>query len=73
MASNSFTELVAQAIFDKRKRVEPKKRMVGGRYGYAFHRFPIKGGISPQDVMLENIKANNPLLDRLKKRQVQNG
>lgn len=24
--------------------VEPKKRMVGGRYGWAVHRFPIKGG-----------------------------
>lgn len=24
--------------------VEPAKRMVNGRYGWAIHRFPIKGG-----------------------------
>ncbi len=29
------------------KRVEPKRRMVGGKFGWAFHRFPIKGGITP--------------------------
>lgn len=28
------------------KCVEPKKRMVGGRFGWAVHRFPIKGGVT---------------------------
>ena len=26
--------------------VEPVKRMVGGRFGWAVHRFPIKGGVT---------------------------
>lgn len=26
--------------------IEPKKRLVGGRYGWAVHRFPIKGGVT---------------------------
>lgn len=26
--------------------VEPEQRMVGGKFGWADHRFPIKGGIS---------------------------
>lgn len=32
-------------------RVEPVKRWVGGRFGWAYHRFPIKGGISPAEVI----------------------
>ena len=28
--------------------VEPVRRMVGGRFGWAYHRFPIKGGITPR-------------------------
>ncbi|CDN87341.1 hypothetical protein BN948_01763 [Hydrogenophaga intermedia] len=31
--------------------VEPQRRMVGGRFGWAVHRFPIKGGISLQHAM----------------------
>jgi hypothetical protein len=31
--------------------VEPVPRMVAGRFGYAFHRFPIKGGITPMEAM----------------------
>jgi hypothetical protein len=26
--------------------VEPQRRLVGGRFGWAVHRFPIKGGIT---------------------------
>lgn len=32
--------------------VEPVKRMVGGRYGWAVHRFPIKGGL-PRRVLFD--------------------
>lgn len=47
------------------KRVEPVKRLVGGRYGWAIHRFPIKGGISLQEVLARNICANNSLYKAL--------
>ena len=46
----------------REKNTEPKQRLVGGRFGWAVHRFPIKGGISWVDVMLG---ARNTLLDRL--------
>jgi hypothetical protein len=36
--------------------VEPNKRMVAGRYGYAIHRFPIRGGIRFVDAMTESIR-----------------
>lgn len=62
-----FTDLVARTIFDGKKRVEPEPRMVGGSFGYAFHRFPIKGGISPADVMAKNVLAHNALYRRLAK------
>jgi len=40
-------------FFDMHKlTVEPKPRMVGGRWGYAFHRFPIKGGITPAEAIV---------------------
>lgn len=48
--------------------VEPVRRMVGGRYGWAFHRFPIKGGITPlkamQILVAEDLQAaiNRPSL-----------
>lgn len=32
------------------KCVEPEKRWVGGQYGWAVHRFPIKGGITKQEM-----------------------
>ena len=31
--------------------VEPKKRWVGGEFKYAVHRFPIKGGITPREML----------------------
>ena len=30
--------------------VEPEKRLVGGQYGWAIHRFPIKGGITKREM-----------------------
>ena len=52
-------------------RVEPVRRMVAGRFGWAVHRFPIKGGISLQRathiLMREAAVKENRLLRRLKK------
>jgi hypothetical protein len=31
--------------------VEPKKRWVGGKFDYAVHRFPIRGGITPREML----------------------
>ena len=45
-------------------RVEPKQRWVGGRFGWAIHRFPIKGGITLTEVMLRNFSEANSLLKR---------
>lgn len=61
----SFTSMVSKSFSNKNKCVEPEPRMVGGRFGYAFHRFQIKGGISLVEVMAKNICANNTLLARL--------
>ena len=47
----------------REKNTEPKQRLVGGRFGWAVHRFPIKGGISWVDIMLG---ARNHLFDRIK-------
>lgn len=62
----TLQELMARTMFDQTKRVEPEQRLVGGRFGWAYHRFPIKGGISPREVMEKNIAAHNPLLARLR-------
>lgn len=61
---SKFTEAFIGAM-DK-KSVEPEQRWVGGRFGWANHRFPIKGGISKADVMVQNINKNNELLTILK-------
>ena len=37
----------SRVCLNDQKTVEPIQRLVGGRFGFAFHRFPIKGGISP--------------------------
>jgi hypothetical protein len=38
--------------------VEPRKRLVGGKFGWAIHRFPIKGGISLQRAMSQSLAEN---------------
>jgi len=48
--------------FWRKKVCEPKKRLVGGSYGWACHRFPIKGGISYRDIILIEACRPNPLL-----------
>lgn len=34
--------------------VEPVKRMVGGRFGWAMHRFPIKGGLTTGETLAKD-------------------
>ena len=48
-----------------KKRVEPVPRMHAGRFEYVFHKYPIKGGISPREVMTRQIMTENILLKRL--------
>ncbi|WP_307616613.1 hypothetical protein [Variovorax boronicumulans] len=53
--------------------VELEKRMVAGRYGWAAHSFPIKGGKTRGETvyrdafqrMAQNVTRNNVLLSRL--------
>lgn len=35
--------------------VEPQKRMVAGSYGWAVHRFPIKGGLPLSVILSDNL------------------
>jgi len=42
-----------------RRCYEPKKRLVNGKYGWARHRFPIKGGISFREVLIRNLYEPN--------------
>lgn len=59
------------------KCVEPVKRMVGGRYGWAVHRFPIKGGKTFMDTVWKegmqkiaaNVTKDNHILSYLKKQR----
>lgn len=56
------------------KCVEPKKRLVKGRFGWAVHKYPIKNGLTFRETvwkdwleqMAANICKNNSLLDQLK-------
>lgn len=61
-----FTEAVSEALWGPR--VEPDKRLVGGSFGWAYHRFPIKGGISLTDTLIRDMNAPNPLYERLVRR-----
>lgn len=67
-------ELRARAIYSnsffRRRCIEPRRRLVGGSFGWAVHRFEIKGGISWRDVMLEDARRPNPLLWLLRPRGV---
>lgn len=49
------------------RRVEPNKRMVAGRFGWAIHRFPIKGGLPISAVIEDAVTRPNPLLARFTK------
>lgn len=47
------------------KCVEPDPRLRGGVFGYAVHRFPIKGGISLWEVVVRQIAQSNEILRQL--------
>lgn len=38
--------------------VEPKKRWVGGRFGWAEHRFAIRGGITRMEALLRDMSED---------------
>ena len=35
---------------------------------HIYHRFPLRDGITARDLIVENVSAHNPLLERLKRR-----
>lgn len=37
--------------------VEPVQRKVAGRFGFASHRFPIKGGITPREAQIQTVRG----------------
>ena len=65
MSTQNFGEIFSEVIH--RKCIEPQKRMVGGRFGWARHRFPIKGGISWLQTAAKDMEHNNALYRLLTK------
>ena len=59
----SLSDLLERTLSGKR--VEPQQRLVGGRYGWAIHRYPIRGGLTVAEVLAKNIANNNQLFQRL--------
>lgn len=49
----SYALIVHPAVMEhlRSRCVEPQQRKVAGRYGWAIHRFPIKGGITVAESM----------------------
>lgn len=47
------------------RRIEPKKRMVAGQYGWAVHRFPVKDGITVREAMRADMTETNALFEKL--------
>lgn len=48
------------------KCIEPRKRMVGGVWGWASHKYPIKGGISHRLAMIADLyEPRNGMLQLL--------
>ena len=53
--------------------VEPQKRMVGGEFKHAVHRFTIKGGMTVIDMMTQSITpTETPLLAMLMRKSGDN-
>lgn len=50
MSLIAYTDALLKCFHDRR--VEPAQRLVGGRFGWAVHKYPIKDGISIQQMML---------------------
>ena len=51
MQRHGLSQITMTMKFLSDRCVEPKKRWVGGKFTYAVHRFPIKGGITPREMM----------------------
>jgi hypothetical protein len=66
MKKETIAEIFTRGFNEKR--VEPTQRLVGGKFGWAVHRFPIKGGISLSQVFVRNVAKENALLKCLLKR-----
>jgi len=60
MTINTYADAIHHTL--NAPRVEPVKRLVGGSYGWAIHRFPIKGGIPLHRVIADNVTRDNSLL-----------
>lgn len=61
------------ALFSTLKCIEPLPRMCGGKFTRPRHRFPIKAGVSLNDLLRENVTRNNVLWAQLKERWGKNG
>lgn len=55
---SSISKIVSDAW--QRRSIEPEKRLRAGSFGWAVHRFPIKGGISLHDAMMRDMYAVSP-------------
>jgi hypothetical protein len=71
MAEPSYADLVNSVFANRAKVIEVREPKPGFRHQrvtkYVRHRFPIKGGISPSELIVRNVSANNALLARLVK------
>lgn len=62
------------AVLRECRCVEPEKRMVAGKFGWAIHRFEVKGGKTPNETFVRewnqriaaNVTKNNALFSMLK-------
>jgi len=72
MAYAGFTELMEQMFGDLSARFEVRPPLPGKRHNQSpivvAHRFPVKGGLTPAQVMARNLSENNALLSHLKKK-----
>jgi hypothetical protein len=58
MEAIDFNKNLSRLNFGVTRCVEPKKRMVAGRFGWAMHRFPIVGGITVFDAAKKDLAAS---------------
>ena len=50
------------AEFMDKRCIEPQKRLRGGSFGWASHRFPIKGGVSFRETLARDLCKSNPFM-----------
>ena len=63
---NDASKLINKAIFSGLKNIETIERLVGGKFGFAIHRFPIKGGISRKDLIMKNVLKHNKIIEAIR-------